>query len=129
MSRVDRTETYLNTLPLAHQELLHKYRDNLHRVRNCIDENYQIIRKLIEDVGNMFENANQSVLPNPNQNRNEEACVRTQDLDKVNVLSLSFFSFFFFRFSSLDSFMRYLLSLSFIFFKKRKKKNYHVMSK
>lgn len=98
MSRVDKTETYLNTLPLAHQEMLHKYRDHLYRIRNCIDENYQIIRKLIEDVGNMFENANQSVLPNPNQNKLEDACVRAQDLDKVHISNFAIVISLFFAF-------------------------------
>lgn len=84
MARVDKTEAYLNTLPAAHQDMLVKYRDNLHRIRYCIDENFQIIRKLIEDVGNLFENANnQTVLPNPYQNGYDEGRVRTQDLDKV----------------------------------------------
>lgn len=83
MTRIDRTETYLNTLPLHHQELLTKYRDHLHRIRNCIDENFQIIRKLTEDVGNMFENADQSNLTEPYQNGNNESKVRLQDLDKV----------------------------------------------
>lgn len=64
MGRVDKTEAYLNTLPRPHQDMLFKYRDHLHRIRYCIDENFQIIRKLIEDVDNLFENANQSVLPN-----------------------------------------------------------------
>lgn len=83
MARVDKTEAYLNTLPAAHQDMLVKYRDNLYRIRYCIDENFQIIRKLIEDVGNLFENANQTVLPNPYQNGCDEGRVRTQDLDKV----------------------------------------------
>lgn len=99
MARVDKTEAYLNTLPAAHQDMLEKYRDNLYRIRYCIDENFQIIRKLIEDVGNLFENANQTVLPNPYQNGYDEGRVRTQDLDKVKsrpcagILTNSIYSF------------------------------------
>lgn len=83
MRRVDKTEAYLNTLPGPHQDMLFKYRDHLHRIRYCIDENFQIIRKLIEDVDNLFENANQSVLPQSHENGYANARVRSQDLDKV----------------------------------------------
>lgn len=84
MRRVDKTEAYLNTLPATHQDMLFKYRDHLHHIRYCIDENFQIIRKLIEDVDNLFENANQSVLPNSShENGFANARVRAQDLDKV----------------------------------------------
>lgn len=49
------------------------------------DENFQIIRKMVEDVGNMFENANQSMVPKSHNNRydDEEVRVRLQDMDKV----------------------------------------------
>lgn len=94
MRRVDKTEAYLNTLPGPHQDMLFKYRDHLHRIRYCIDENFQIIRKLIEDVDNLFENANQSVLPNSHENGYANARVRAQDLDKVS--NLFFFAFLLF---------------------------------
>lgn len=84
MARVDKTESYLNTLPATHQNMLVKYRDHLHRIRYCIDENFQIIRKLIEDVDNLFENTNQTVLSNAYANDYSGARVRTQDLDKVS---------------------------------------------
>lgn len=50
------------------------------------DENFQIIRKLVEDVGNLFENANQSMVPQSNNHHydDEEIRVRFQDMDKVN---------------------------------------------
>lgn len=84
MNRVDKTESYLSTLPPQHQNMMVKYRDHLHRIRNCIDENFQIIRKLIEDVGNLFENANQSVVPKPNsRNEDDDIRIRIQDMDKV----------------------------------------------
>lgn len=108
MNRVDKTEAYLSTIPLAHQNMMIKYRDHLFRIRNCIgekkhlfqknwtltlwhilnvlDENFQIIRKLVEDVGNLFENANQAMVPNSHNNRYEDddIRVRLQDMDKVN---------------------------------------------
>ncbi|XP_031635197.1 carnosine N-methyltransferase [Contarinia nasturtii] len=87
MNRVDKTESYLSTLPLAHQGMMLKYRDHLFRIRNCIDENFQIIRKLVEDVGNLFENANQAMVPKSHNNRYEDddIRVRLQDMDKVQV--------------------------------------------
>lgn len=50
------------------------------------DENFQIIRKLVEDVGNLFENANQSMVPKSHNNRydDDEIRVRLQDMDKVS---------------------------------------------
>lgn len=49
------------------------------------DDNFQIIRKLVEDVGNLFENANQSMVPKSHNNRyeDEDIRVRLQDMDKV----------------------------------------------
>lgn len=51
-----------------------------------LDENFQVIRKLIEDVGNLFENANQAMVPKSHNNRYEDddIRVRLQDMDKVN---------------------------------------------
>lgn len=112
MNRVDKTEAYLSTLPLIHQNMMLKYRDHLFRIRSCIgkyysnhccgifqfanspicccsfltDENFQIIRKLVEDVGNLFENANQSMVPQSNNHHNDDDDIRVrfQDMDKVN---------------------------------------------
>lgn len=85
MNRVDKTESYLSTLPIAHQDMMLKYRDHLHRIRYCIDENYQIIRKMIEDVGNLFENANQSMVAPSHNHRydTDDIQIRHQDMDKV----------------------------------------------
>lgn len=83
MTRVDKTESYLNTLPIAHQDMLIKYREHLCHIRYCIDENFQIIRKIIEDVDNLFENANQTMLTHPHKNGYNDVSVRTQDLEKV----------------------------------------------
>lgn len=42
----------------------------------------------MEDVGNLFENANQSMVPNSHNNRydDDEIRVRLQDMDKVNII-------------------------------------------
>lgn len=100
MGRVDKTESYLGTLPIQHQNMMIKYRDHLQRIRSCIDENFQIIRKLIEDVGNLFENANQSVVPKSHTNRmdDDEIRIRIQDMDKVMKDEQNVFRSFHFRF-------------------------------
>lgn len=56
------------------------------------DENFQIIRKLVEDVGNLFENANQSMVPKSHNNRydDDEIRVRLQDMDKVSETNSAF---------------------------------------
>lgn len=84
MARVDKTEAYLSSLPHSHQNLMGKYREHLHRIRNCIDENFQIVRKLIEDVGNLFENANQTMVPKTHRKEDDDIRLRYQDMDKVN---------------------------------------------
>lgn len=81
MNRVDKTESYLSTLPAQHQNMMMKYRDHLLFIRGCIDQNFEIIRKLIEDVGNLFENANQTVVPNNHDD--DDIRLRIQDMDKV----------------------------------------------
>lgn len=89
MNRVDKTESYLSTLPIHHQDLMLKYRDHLHCIRYCIDENYQVVRKIIEDVGNLFENANQSMVAPAHSNRfdvADEIQLRIQDMDKVKMI-------------------------------------------
>lgn len=62
---------------------------------STLDENFQIIRKLVEDVGNLFENANQAMMPKSHSNRNEDddIRVRLQDMDKVKESSVKLFDF------------------------------------
>lgn len=59
------------------------------------DENFQIIRKLVEDVGNLFENANQSMVPQSNNHHydDDEIRVRFQDMDKVNDICVNKINF------------------------------------
>lgn len=84
MGRVDKTESYLSTLSHSHQNMMIKYREHLHRIRNCIDENFQIIRKVIEDVGNLFENANSAMVPKTHRSEDDDIRIRMQDMDKVS---------------------------------------------
>lgn len=92
MNRVNKTEAYLNTLPTAHQEMMVHYRDHLSKIRYCIDENHQIIRKIIRNV-NLFENENRTVVLPEN---GHTGFVRQMDLDKVNIIWFDcFFKFLF----------------------------------
>ncbi|PSN47442.1 Carnosine N-methyltransferase [Blattella germanica] len=58
LQRVAKTESYLRSLPTHHQKLLDNYRRNLTEIRSCIENNDQIIKLIIKDVANMFENVN-----------------------------------------------------------------------
>ena len=80
MCRVNQTESYLNTLPQMHQGMLGQYRDHLTKIRHCIDENHQIIRKIIRDSDSLFENDNSTVVKPENGHTGK---VRTMDLEKV----------------------------------------------
>ncbi|XP_004530442.1 carnosine N-methyltransferase isoform X1 [Ceratitis capitata] len=54
-SRVNKTESYLNSLPLHHQGMLVKYRNHLRVVRDCIDENQKVIRKMLRDNAGLID--------------------------------------------------------------------------
>lgn len=82
MTRVDHTEAYLNTLPERHQAMLREYRYHLNKTRYCIDENHQIIRKIIQHTDKLFENENQTVVTT---NSKHVARLRNMDLDKIQV--------------------------------------------
>lgn len=56
------------------------YRQHLNKVRYCIDENNQIIRRIIHNVGRLFENENQTVVTTDAKHTSK---LRTMDLDKV----------------------------------------------
>ncbi|XP_033213819.1 carnosine N-methyltransferase isoform X2 [Belonocnema kinseyi] len=64
MQRVKKTETYLLTLPAHHLKLLSKYRDHLHEVKRCIENNDDIIKLIIKDVAHIFENVNPATSEN-----------------------------------------------------------------
>lgn len=87
MHRVNETESYLNTLSASHQDMLSLYRQHLNKIRYCIDENNQIIRKMIQDCDKLFVNENQTVVVSANAN--DTPRLRTMDLDKVLVVRFS----------------------------------------
>lgn len=86
MGRVNKTEQYLNTLPTFHQEILVPYREHLNKVRHCIDENFQIIRKLIKNVETIFQQPNETCVKHENDASNPNMIndVRQQDLESVS---------------------------------------------
>lgn len=54
--RIKRTEQYLLSLPLAHQQLLGKYRNRLQEIKKCIAVNDELIQLIIKDANYLFEN-------------------------------------------------------------------------
>lgn len=85
MSRVDKTEGYLNSLSDSHQDMLIHYRHHLNKIRNCIDENSQIIRRIIQHVDRLFDNENQTIVTPLPGKLDRLSRVRAADLDKVQV--------------------------------------------
>nr|XP_013101289.1 unnamed protein product [Stomoxys calcitrans] len=49
LAKVNKTESYLNSLPRRHQKMLSKYRHHLSTVRDCIDKNQVVIKKMLVD--------------------------------------------------------------------------------
>uniref|UniRef100_A0A1I8N7Y3 carnosine N-methyltransferase n=1 Tax=Musca domestica TaxID=7370 RepID=A0A1I8N7Y3_MUSDO len=49
LAKVNKTESYLNSLPKRHQQMLSKYRHHLSIVRDCIDKNQVVIKKMLVD--------------------------------------------------------------------------------
>lgn len=83
MGRVDCTENYLNSLPPTHQTMLIRYRQHLLRIRECIDQNYKIIRKLIQKAENLFHNEHTINLPIDSHSRRPN--IRLQDHESVSI--------------------------------------------
>ena len=57
--RVQQAEKNYQTLSKSHQEHIPSYLDHLDIVRACIDHNYEIIKLIIKDAENVFENKKQ----------------------------------------------------------------------
>lgn len=88
MSRVDCTEKYLNSLSPTHQEMLVRYRTHLQKIRECIDQNFKIIRKFINGAEHIFQNDHQINLPKDNTMRPN---IRPQDIESVNINISNFY--------------------------------------
>ncbi|XP_037934403.1 carnosine N-methyltransferase-like isoform X2 [Teleopsis dalmanni] len=48
-ARVNQSENYLNSLPKTHQNMLSKYRKHLGAIRDCIDANQAVIKKMLRE--------------------------------------------------------------------------------
>lgn len=89
MGRVDCTENYLNSLPPTHQDMLLRYRQHLPKIRECLDQNYKIIRKFIQGAEHLFLNEHEMNLPKDNHNRRPN--IRPQDHESVSSKSNYYF--------------------------------------
>lgn len=56
LKRVTDREVYIKSLQPHHQSLLESYKRHLEQQRICIEHNAEIIKSIIKDVENMFEN-------------------------------------------------------------------------
>ena len=56
LHRTALSEKYFRDLPKHHQQLLPSFCEHLAAVRTCIEHNFEIIKLLIADTDNMFEN-------------------------------------------------------------------------
>lgn len=68
----------MNTLPTIHQALLQTYREHLENVRKCIEQNYNVIKLILKDVGYIFENID------PEETNPRMVCITVQ-LIHINV--------------------------------------------
>nr|XP_018905106.1 PREDICTED: carnosine N-methyltransferase-like [Bemisia tabaci] len=83
LERLQRTEDYFESLPVAHKNLLSKYKDNFQVLRNCIEDNYSVIKSIIKDVSSMFENFGLS--ENGVDTKNKDLIPSSSEIEKVQV--------------------------------------------
>ncbi|MCL4122487.1 UNVERIFIED_CONTAM: hypothetical protein GTU68_032688 [Idotea baltica] len=79
LKKIEEKEKYVKSLPPTHQSLLDSYTRHLDQQKTCILQNTEIIKLIIRDVENMFENVQhteiEDVVPNCE--------VLASDLEKV----------------------------------------------
>jgi carnosine N-methyltransferase len=82
VSVINRKENYVKNLPSEHQKLLTKngYTDMLKELRNCVDANNQIVKHILKDVENMFENSSHK----SKGEKDKRTIPSGADLDKVH---------------------------------------------
>ncbi|CAD7087266.1 unnamed protein product [Hermetia illucens] len=85
MLRVNKTESYLNTLPNEHQDMLLPYRNHLNKLRDCIECNYRIISKMIKDSDQLFLNSGETSIRQEIVGADEVTKIRQQDLESVQI--------------------------------------------
>jgi len=84
MDRINCTEAFLNTLHNRHQNMLLRYRDHLSNIRDCINTNYTIIKRLLIDVDTLFHNCIETNISRHEQESTLQLTrIRMQDIEKV----------------------------------------------
>ncbi|KAK7071023.1 hypothetical protein SK128_013631 [Halocaridina rubra] len=78
--RIKERETYLKSLPSHHREMLDSYRKHLDQQRTCIAHNAEILKLIIKDVENIFENVQHQVADKENE---EVKSTLESDIEKV----------------------------------------------
>ncbi|KAL1132661.1 hypothetical protein AAG570_010613 [Ranatra chinensis] len=73
---------YVDSLPQKQQLALQRYRQKLDHVIDCIEQNESVIRLIIKDVEQMFENVKE---PASSENNPTKSDVIASDIDKVQV--------------------------------------------
>ncbi|XP_055711562.1 carnosine N-methyltransferase isoform X2 [Phlebotomus papatasi] len=59
LQKINATEAYFSRLPSHHQEMLKKYTGTFKKIRDCIDQNFNIIRLLLMHVNSIFDEEQQ----------------------------------------------------------------------
>ncbi|XP_054727653.1 carnosine N-methyltransferase isoform X2 [Anastrepha obliqua] len=81
-ARVNKTESYLNSLPKRHQDMLVKYRNHLRVIRDCIDENQKVIKKMLRDnVGFMDMGGSEQMYVAQQDSDGHVTKIRHQDME------------------------------------------------
>lgn len=81
MLSVDQREMFVNSLSHQHQHYLEKYRETLHRVRDAIHTNYQVINVMIKTIDQLFLNDNETY----RDNNGELSKVGQNEIERVQV--------------------------------------------
>uniref|UniRef100_A0A182SH30 Uncharacterized protein n=1 Tax=Anopheles maculatus TaxID=74869 RepID=A0A182SH30_9DIPT len=91
MAELKRKESFLKTLPPAHQNMLSNYQQHLDNLKWCIDENAQVIKQIIQDANCLFQNADHNIEPDLGPSVGPK--LRYQDFQKVSKVDSILFLF------------------------------------
>uniref|UniRef100_A0A4Y0BFT7 N2227 domain-containing protein n=1 Tax=Anopheles funestus TaxID=62324 RepID=A0A4Y0BFT7_ANOFN len=83
IAELKRKETFLQTLPPAHQKMLSNYQEHLQNLKRCIDVNAQVIKQIIQDANCLFQNADHNI--EPDLQPSDGMKLRYQDFQKVQI--------------------------------------------
>ncbi|XP_050074926.1 carnosine N-methyltransferase [Anopheles maculipalpis] len=83
LAELKRKESFLQTLPPAHQKMLSNYQEHLQNLKRCIDVNAQVIKQIIQDANCLFQNADHNI--EPELQPSDGLKLRYQDFQKVQI--------------------------------------------